>query len=126
MRVGFAALVLLVGLAGCAPRPTAAPAAVIEPPKPAPLPSAPALPPASPEASLMEASCVRMGSVPMVACRCWSRTVVAEIDPKVAAAYGIQNVARRADAMTALKPDLMKTFLAASERAEAACAGKPG
>jgi hypothetical protein len=95
---------------------------VAESPKPALRPKQDLLPPASPVATLMEASCVRVGSVPMQDCMCWSRRVAVEIDPEVAAAYGIQNVGKRADAMTALKPDKLQTFVAAAEKAEAACA----
>jgi len=117
------ALVLAAAMlpAGCAPKPAPAPV-VAEAPKPVLRPKQELLPPPSPEATLMEASCVRMGSVPMQDCSCWSRRVAVEIDADVAAAYGIQNVGKRADAMTALKPDKLKAFQLAADKAEAACA----
>ena len=120
----FAALATILALAiACAPAPAPPMAPVVaEAPKPVLRPRQELLPPASPAATLMEASCVRMGSVPMQDCSCWSRRVAVEIDADVAAAYGIQNIGKRADAMTALKPDKLQAFQAAAEKAEAACA----
>ena len=116
----LAVLVSTLALAAaCAPAPAAV---VAETPKPVLRPKQELLPPASPAAALMEASCVRMGSVPMQDCSCWSRRVAVDIDEDVAAAYGIQNVGKRADALTALKPDKLKAFQAAAEKAQEACA----
>jgi hypothetical protein len=111
---------ILALAAGCSPPPAPAPVAA-QSPKPELRPKQDLLPPPSPAATLIEASCVRMGSVPMQDCRCWSRRVALDIDADIAAAYGIQDVGRRADAMTALKTDKLRAFQSASDKAEAAC-----